>query len=65
MDLCDVYAKAAKESGVRCAIDTDAHNIGHLEYMKFGVGLARRGWLEKKNVLNSLNMSELLKTIKK
>jgi DNA polymerase (family 10) len=65
MDLSDIYARAAKDNGVRCAIDTDAHNTGHLEYMKFGVGLARRGWLEKQNVLNSLSLPELLKTIKK
>lgn len=65
MDLSDVYARMAAESGVRCAIDTDAHHTGHLEYMKFGVGLARRGWLEKQNVLNSFRLSELLKVIKK
>lgn len=65
MDLCDVCAKAAAEHGVRCAIDTDAHNTSHLEYMKFGVGLARRGWLGKKDVLNSFGLNELLKIIKK
>ena len=65
LDLSDVQARWAKENGVRLAIGTDAHAMEHLSFMKFGVGLARRGWLEKKDVLNSLSLGSLLKTIKK
>jgi DNA polymerase (family 10) len=65
LDLCDTAARQAKENGVRLAISTDSHAADHLDYMRFGVGLARRAWLEKKDVLNTLGTDELLKTIKK
>jgi len=65
MDLGDIPARAAKEAGVRLAIGTDAHDAAHLDYMRFGVGLARRAWLEKKDLLNTLSLEKLLKVIKK
>ncbi len=65
LDLCDTAARQAKESGVRLAISTDSHAADHLDYMRFGVGLARRAWLKKEDVLNTLGTGELLKTIKK
>jgi DNA polymerase (family 10) len=65
LDLSDVHARWAKESKVRLAISTDSHAIEHLDYMKFGVGLGRRAWLRKEDVLNSLRLAELVEAIKK
>jgi DNA polymerase (family 10) len=65
LDLADKNARAAKESGVRLAIGTDSHALEHLDFMKFGVGLARRAWLTKKDVLNRLECEAMLKAIKK
>lgn len=65
LDLSDINARRAKEEGVRLAISTDSHSVEHLSYMKFGVGLARRAWLEKKDVLNAYDLDTLLKVIKK
>ncbi len=53
LDLSDVNARKAKGKGVKLAIGTDAHNTGHLKLMEFGVNVARRGWLEKKDVMNT------------
>jgi DNA polymerase (family 10) len=53
LDLSDVNARKAKNRGVKIAIGTDAHNTGHLGLMEFGVDVARRGWLEKEDVMNT------------
>jgi DNA polymerase (family 10) len=53
LDLNDLHARRAKELGVPIAIDTDAHTIGHLDYMRFGVSVARRAWLTPEDVLNT------------
>jgi len=53
LDLSDIYLRRAKELGVKVALGTDAHSPGDLELMKFGVFTARRGWLEKGDVLNA------------
>lgn len=65
LDLKDVHCKRAKELGVMIAIGTDAHWINQLEYMEFGVWVARRGWLEKENVLNTLSWKNIKKILKK
>jgi len=59
LDLTDVAAKAAKELGVRIAISTDAHSIAALDYMRFGIDQARRGWLEPDDVINTRSLAEL------
>jgi DNA polymerase (family 10) len=53
LDLSDANARKAKNKGVKIAIGTDAHNTGHLGLMEFGVNVARRGWLEKGDVMNT------------
>jgi len=63
LDLNDVYTQRAKEAGVRFAISTDAHNAASLNYMKYGVYQARRGWLEKEDVINTLTLGELKKVL--
>ena len=56
LDLNDVHARRAKELGLKVAISTDAHSVQHLDYMSYGVDQARRGWLEKKDVLNAMTV---------
>ena len=64
LDLYDTYCKIAGEEGVLIVINSDAHNIAALEHLQFGVGQARRGWLEKKDVLNTRPIKELRKLLK-
>lgn len=63
LDLSDVHARHAKEEGVLISIDTDAHATTQLEVMKYGVATARRGWLEKKDVINTQPLDKLLKLL--
>ena len=65
LDLDDVYIRRAVEMGVRLAIDSDAHNLYGLDSLEFGVAMARRGWAEPKDVVNTLPLEELLKTLKR
>jgi len=65
LDLNDTSVKMAKEKGVRIAISTDTHVTSQFEYMSYGVSIARRGWLEKNDVLNTLSYSQLKKALKK
>lgn len=65
LDLKDVYVKMAKEMGIKIAISTDAHTISDLDFMRFGVGQARRGWLEPEDVLNARNWADLKKLLKR
>ena len=59
MDLTGAQAKLAKEMGCVIATDTDAHSTGELHTMRFAVGLARRGWLEAKDVVNTWDLSHV------
>jgi DNA polymerase (family 10) len=54
LDLSDVHVHRARELGVKVAIDTDAHSIRELATMRYGVQQARRGWLEARDVLNTM-----------
>jgi DNA polymerase (family 10) len=65
LDLNDLNCRRAKEKGVRLAIGTDSHAVEQLSSMKFGIAVARRGWLEKGDVINTLSLDKLLKEIKK
>lgn len=64
LDLKDEHARMAKEAGVKLSIDSDAHNISHLHYLEFGIAQARRGWVEKKDVINAWPMEKMLKMLK-
>ena len=59
LDLADIYLKRAKELGVKVALGTDAHSPADLRLMRFGVFTARRGWLKKGDILNSLTAKAL------
>ncbi len=65
LDLNDLHCRRAKEIGAKLVIDTDAHAIEQLATMRLGVSVARRGWLRKENVINTLSLEELLKALKK
>jgi len=65
LDLNDQFIRQAKEIGLKLSISTDAHSIDHLEYMKYGVAQARRGWLEKNDVINTCSWEELEKLLKR
>ncbi len=65
LDLTEPYIRPAKSKKVSLAISTDSHNSGQFDNMVFGVSLARRGWLEKKDVLNTLRLDKLLARIGK
>ena len=60
LDLSAEWARTAQEAGVKIAINTDAHNYQMLEHMKYGVGVARTGWLQKDTVLNTWTKEKLI-----
>jgi len=63
LDLSDLNCFKAKDFRTKISIGTDAHNKGHLRYMELGVATARRGWLEKKDVINTLRLKDLRKLL--
>ena len=65
LDLPDVHCKTGKEIGVKFAISTDAHSISDLDFMRFGVDQARRGWLESTDVVNTRSWPDLQKLLKR
>lgn len=65
LDLLDTYCQMAKEEGVLISINSDAHSTFDFANLRFGVGQARRGWLEKQDVLNSRPLAELRTLIKR
>ncbi len=65
LDLIDSHCQSAKEEGVLVSIDSDAHSTFDLANLKFGVGQARRGWLEKQDVLNTRPLAALRKLLKR
>lgn len=60
LDLKDLHVSRARELGVRLSLGTDAHSMDHLRYMRFGVGVARRGWCEPRHIINTYPLPELL-----
>ena len=49
----------AKEKGVKCVINTDSHRFEHQQYLRFGAQIARKGWLTKRDVINTLSLKRL------
>jgi len=64
LDLKDEYIRKAVEMGVKLSIDTDAHSISHFKFLRYGIAQARRGWAEKKDVINAHSWQEMLKMLK-
>jgi len=61
LDLDDIHCRKAKEMGIRIGIGTDAHHLDQMWMISLGVAVARRGWLETKDILNTLSLKEILK----
>ena len=59
LDLTDLHCRMAKEAGVLVSVATDAHRVQELDYLRLGVGQARRGWLERDDVLNTRSLAKL------
>jgi DNA polymerase (family 10) len=64
LDLCDRHLRLAKEHGVKIVINTDSHHTSHLEKIGFGILQARRAWLTKSDVLNTLAAAEFARAMK-
>jgi len=65
LDLRDEHVRRARRSGVRFAIDTDAHAVGHLDAMRYGIGVAQRGWLTKDDVIDAWPLAKLRRFLQK
>ena len=61
MDLTSQNVRRAKEAGVKMVINTDSHEKDQLKFMELGIAQARRGWAEKKDIINTRPLEELLK----
>jgi DNA polymerase (family 10) len=64
LDLNEIYLKKAKELGVPVSLGTDTHSANGLQMMRFGVGISRRAWLGKSDILNCLSLEKLKKRLK-
>ena len=64
LDLHDINCKLAKDMGIKIAISTDAHSTDALLHMQYGINQARRGWLEKYDVINTYSLAQLKKTFR-
>lgn len=65
LDLNDMHLRMAKERGVKIIINTDAHHISHMEKIKYGILQARRAWLTKDDVLNTLPAAAFMKAVRR
>jgi len=64
LDLCDRHLRLAKQYGVKIVINTDSHHTSHLDKIRYGVLQARRAWLTKDDVLNTLPLPRFAKAMK-
>jgi DNA polymerase (family 10) len=64
LDLCDRHLRMAKERGVKIVINTDSHHTSHLEKIRYGVVQARRAWLTRDDVLNTLPVEKFARAMK-
>ena len=65
LDLKDTDIMLTSKFKVNYAIDSDAHNISHYNVLKYGIGTARRGWLESNRIVNTFDLSKALRMLKK
>ncbi|OAG27361.1 DNA polymerase/3'-5' exonuclease PolX [Thermodesulfatator autotrophicus] len=61
LDLNDINARAAKEAGVKLLIGSDAHILDQMNFLPLGTAVARRGWCEREDILNTLSYKEIKK----
>jgi DNA polymerase (family 10) len=65
LDLNDINTRSAIEAGCKLTINTDSHSTEHLRYIRLGIATARRGWAEKKDIINTLPLKKLRKLLEK
>jgi len=65
LDLDDTHCKLAKEKGLKIAISADAHTQNDFAFLRFGIDQARRGWLEKDDVINTRAWADLKTLLKR
>ena len=63
LDLDEIWARRAMQEGVKLVVDSDAHSPAELKNVQFGVAVARRAWLESKNIANTLPLRDLLRLV--
>jgi DNA polymerase (family 10) len=64
LDLKDIYLRMCKDRGVKVVISTDSHRTAHLAHIRHGVTMARRGWLEARDVINTLPIEKFLAALR-
>ncbi|MGH8592359.1 MAG: hypothetical protein ACREV3_00430 [Gammaproteobacteria bacterium] len=64
LDINDEVVKKCIEAGVKIAIDSDAHAAAHFSYLPFGIAQARRGWAERKDIINCWPLEKMLAFLK-
>jgi len=65
LDLSDSHCRMAKDMGLKLAISTDAHSVANMDFIRYGVDQARRGWLEPDDILNTRSLKQLKKMLKR
>jgi DNA polymerase (family 10) len=65
LDLPSEHVRAARDAGVKFAINTDSHSTAHLGFMPYGVGAAQRGWLTPDDVINTWPLEALRTFLRK
>lgn len=65
IDLSDSHCKMAKDMGLKLAISTDAHSVADMDFIRYGVDQARRGWLEPDDILNTRTLKQLKEMLKR
>jgi DNA polymerase (family 10) len=65
LDLSGSHCKLAKDMGLKLAISTDAHRVTELDFLRFGIDQARRGWLEADEVINTRKLADLRRLLKR
>jgi DNA polymerase (family 10) len=65
LDLNDIMARTAQEAGVLLAINSDAHSVSQLKYVRYGVSVARRAWVQPRSVVNTLPWSKLQRWLRR
>lgn len=64
LDLAPEWIRAARERGIKFIVSTDAHSTGALNYLTYGVSTARRGWLKREEVLNTLDSESFMQAVR-
>jgi DNA polymerase (family 10) len=63
--LNDLHTQMARQAGVKLVVNTDAHRVQELDYMRYGIDQARRGWCEAKDIANTRHLAGLRGLVEK